>query len=566
MWSCLFLWVKKRVLSQLKNRISFQLTRLAILLAFSVGLFFASVQIYLDFQDEDAARQAQLDEMMEVAKPAATRAVLRLDEQLAREVALGLTEYNFVVSVNIIDDMNRSMALEVKDDVYLSNTRWLTRLVSLETVETELALPLNYIDPNQVGKLIIVTDYDVYLSSFYERSLVIMASGFAHTFTLAFLLMGFFHFVLARPLRGITLQLEELDPAMPNRCTIDVPKKHKEDELGQLVGAVNLLINSINLLMEEQGDAQKRLSIARDELEFRVNDRTAELKHEIRERLRAEELLKDSNIQLEDRVEGRTKELTTEIERHKSTLIALSDMKEAADGANRAKTTFLANMSHELRTPLNAIVGFTTIMDQEMFGPVGSERYKQYIKDIQDSSTHLSEILGNILDLAKVEAGELKLNEDEVDVEKMINSCSKMFVVMAAEANITIKQNISEDTSHLLADELRVKQIVINLVSNSLKFTPSGGVITIGCELTPVNGMILYVEDTGEGIPAEKLEKVLEPFAQVEGSNGKSYQGVGLGLSLSKSLAELHGGKLWVESELGVGTKVFVEFPNSRTI
>ncbi len=554
------------MLGQLNDRISFQLARLAIVLAFLVGTVFAVVQIYLDFSDEEQSRQTQLEEIMAVAQPVASRAVLRLDEQLAKEVALGLIEYNFVVSVNIIDDMNRSMALEVKDRVATSNTRWLTRLISLETVETQLDLPLNYTDQRHVGKLIIIADYDLYLAQFYERSLVIIASGFLHTFTLAFLLMIFFHYVLAKPLRNMTVQLGALDPAKPHLFKLSVPLPHKTDELGKLAKAVNMLIKAINALMEEQEDAQKRLSIARDELEFRVNDRTAELKHEIRERLRAEELLKDANIQLEDRVDGRTKELSQEIERHKSTLIALSDMKEAADSANRAKTSFLANMSHELRTPLNAIVGFTTIMDEEMFGPVGSERYKQYIKDIQDSSTHLSEILGNILDLAKVEAGELTLNEENVDVEKMINNCSKMFVVMAAEANITIKQDIPQNLPLLLADELRIKQIVINLVSNSLKFTPSGGTISISCALNDNGGLLLGVEDTGEGIPREKLHKVLEPFAQVDGSSGKSFQGVGLGLSLSKSLAELHGGKLWIESELDVGTKVFVEFPSSRTI
>lgn len=554
------------MLGQLNDRISFRLGRLAIILALLIGSLFASVQIYLDFLDEEASREGQVQEMLVVAQPAAVRAVLRLDSQLAKEVALGLMQYNFIVSVEIVDDLSRTMAMEFRQNITASSTSWLTRIITFETVENQIDLPLNYSDQKTSGKLIVIADHDIYLSYFYERSIITLVSALLHTFTLAFLLMTFFHYILDRPLRDATKQIKKLDPAAPHQAAINIPANHNRDEIGQLVTAVNMLIKAKNKLMEEQEYAQKRISIARDELEFRVNDRTAELKHEIRERLRAEEQLKEANIQLEDRVEDRTKELSEEIERHKSTLIALSGMKEVADAANRAKSTFLANMSHELRTPLNAIVGFTTIMDEEMFGPVGNVRYKQYVKDIKDSSTHLSEILGNILDLAKVEAGELTLNEDKFDVGNLITTSSKMFVVMAAEANISIKHIIPENLPLLLADELRIKQIVINLVSNSLKFTPSGGVITIACVLNPNGGLVFYVQDTGEGIPEDKLQKILEPFAQVEGSNEKSYQGVGLGLSLSKSLAELHQGKLWVESQLNVGTKVFVEFPKSRTV
>ncbi len=249
-----------------------------------------------------------------------------------------------------------------------------------------------------------------------------------------------------------------------------------------------------------------------------------------------------------------------------ATLTNLSEMKEAAETSSRAKSSFLANMSHEIRTPLNAIIGFTSIMVEQMFGPVGDERYEEYLKDIHSSGLHLSEILGDILDLAKIESGEMMLNETAVDAREIVEDSTKIFYGMAEEAGITISEESAKDMPLLFADELRVKQIIINLISNALKFTPKGGHITVGAYCLESGTLRFFVKDDGEGISKEKLEQVLEPFVQVKGGNPTPYDGVGLGLSISKILAELHEGKLWIRSELKKGTEVHVDFPAYRSV
>jgi two-component system, sensor histidine kinase SagS len=548
------------------QHLSFKLATAAVVLALLVGILSAVLQIYIDLQDEEEARDAAISEILAVADLSAARAVMRLDAELAREVVGGLMEYDFVLSAGITDEMGQPLARLTRTEIPPSNTRGLTRSFTTETVSASIPLDLVSELRLQSGELQIVVDNDIYLSSFYLRALVVLVTGLAQNLVLAFMLMAAFHYMIGEPLAGVAAQLDNVDPSRPQPDAITVPTSHKRDELGHLADAANRMIASIRSLLDEQLEARRRLAIARDELEFRVEERTTELKHEIRERLRAEEQLKRSNFLLEDRVKSRTKEIREEIERHKSTLVELSRLKETADAANDAKTSFLANMSHELRTPLNAIVGFTSIMSEEMFGPLGSDKYRQYVKDIQESGTHLSEILGNILDLAKVEAGELQLNDEEVLVSDMIGACTKMMSVLAAGSDLKLEEDISPDVGKVKVDELRIKQVLINLITNALKFTQAGGLITVGAAVNSDNHVLMWVEDNGVGIPENKLETILEPFAQVDLSVKKVHQGVGLGLSLSKSLVELHEGRLWIESELDAGTKVLFTLPPERTV
>jgi len=548
-----------------KTRLSLTLAGITVVVAVMLGFVVGSMKIYMDLAVEEQSRRAIVEEILSVAQPSATRAVVRLDAELAQEVVAGLMEYDYIISAVVVDDLGRILAQDTRADIGTSRTRWITRLFTNEIIEARTPLAVAALHGGESGSLEVLVDQDLYLAAFYGRATLELITGVLQSLVLAFVLLAIYNATLTQPLRRMARQLEAIDPARPKSNAITVPDGHKTDELGDLANAGNRLVEAIRRLLNDQLDIRKRLALARDELEFRVNERTAELKHEIRERLRAEEQLKHSNVLLEDRVRERTKELSSEVERHKATLFELSAMKEAADSANRAKTSFLANMSHELRTPLNAIVGFTAIMKEEMFGPLGNDRYKQYMVDIEDSGRHLSEILGNILDLAKVEAGELNLHLEEVAIEPMIASCTKMFALMAAGQKIDISIDVAASLPNLKIDELRIKQIIINLISNALKFTPEGGHIKIRATETP-DGILMQVIDTGEGIPADKLQAVLEPFAQAGGSFDKTYQGVGLGLSLSRSLIELHGGSLWLESELGQGTTVNVLFPQKTIV
>ncbi|WP_339614186.1 HAMP domain-containing sensor histidine kinase [uncultured Parvibaculum sp.] len=239
---------------------------------------------------------------------------------------------------------------------------------------------------------------------------------------------------------------------------------------------------------------------------------------------------------------------------------------EAAELANRAKTKFLANMSHELRTPLNAIIGFSEIMREEMFGPVGTDVYKNYAADIHDSGRHLLSVIDDILDISKIEAGRYTLEESELDLNEVIAWSIELTRPKAQEKRLNICREAPPHTPHFMGDQRALRQILLNLLSNAIKFTPEDGAIHVGLEKNPEGGLTLYVRDNGAGIPPENLKEVVEPFAQVGDTTSRDHGGTGLGLSITRSLAEMHGGSLTLESELGCGTRVAVNLPASRLI
>ncbi len=236
-----------------------------------------------------------------------------------------------------------------------------------------------------------------------------------------------------------------------------------------------------------------------------------------------------------------------------------------AEAANRAKTEFLANMSHELRTPLNAIIGFSEVIQNEIMGKVqNNPRYVDYARDIRQAGTHLLSVINDILDIAKIEAGQLELREDVFGLGEALEVCIKMLTDQAKESGLELVCAGPDDLPNLWADEKKFKQIAINLLSNAIKFTPEGGRITLNAEIEPDGALKLTVTDTGIGIAADDLEMALAPFAQVDSAYCRSHEGTGLGLPISKALAELHGGSLDMESEPGVGTTVTVRFPSER--
>ncbi|HEX7777187.1 MAG TPA: ATP-binding protein, partial [Parvibaculum sp.] len=237
--------------------------------------------------------------------------------------------------------------------------------------------------------------------------------------------------------------------------------------------------------------------------------------------------------------------------------------KEQAEAASRAKSAFLANMSHELRTPLNAILGFSEILRDQLLGPLGDERYREYAGDIHGSGKHLLEVINDILDLTKIEAGRLDLDEQPVDVEGILAACEHFVADSARRAKIALRIARPESEICLSADPMRLKQILLNLLSNAIKFTPKGEVaLTTG--RTPDGGFYFRVADTGIGMSAGDIAKALLPFQQVDTSLARRYEGTGLGLTLTKSLAELHGGTLSLVSVPGSGTTATVVLPSWR--
>ena len=240
--------------------------------------------------------------------------------------------------------------------------------------------------------------------------------------------------------------------------------------------------------------------------------------------------------------------------------------KEQAELANRSKSEFLANMSHELRTPLNAIIGFSQMMCGEMFGPLGAPRYKEYASDIYQSGNHLLELINDILDLSKIEAGKIELHESEVDVSRIVRSAMTLIAERAEAAGVAVTCELPERLPRLRADERKLKQILLNLLSNAIKFTPHGGRVTLAVGCDPAEGLTITVTDTGIGIADIDMPKVLAPFGQVDSALSRKFEGTGLGLPLTKALVELHGGALGLTSELGAGTTVCVSLPHARLV
>jgi signal transduction histidine kinase len=269
---------------------------------------------------------------------------------------------------------------------------------------------------------------------------------------------------------------------------------------------------------------------------------------------RTKEALKRANNELEKRVQQRTTELETSNVQLNREVEERKIAQREAEAANSAKSDFLANMSHELRTPLNHIIGFTQMLVDQHFGELNEDQ-ETYLGNVLQSSEHLLSLVDDILDLSKVEAGKLELEISDVDIKKILESSLIMVKEKAVKHRIRLKLSADNLPNTIKADERKIKQILYNLLSNSVKFTPDGGKILLTVknsahspETNDGSAILITLTDTGIGIDSEDLDRIFEAFEQVDGSMNRKYQGTGLGLSLTKRLVELHGGRIWVES------------------
>jgi two-component system cell cycle sensor histidine kinase PleC len=233
---------------------------------------------------------------------------------------------------------------------------------------------------------------------------------------------------------------------------------------------------------------------------------------------------------------------------------------------SEAKSQFLANMSHELRTPLNAIIGFSEVMTNQVYGPLGDARYADYMDDIKRSSEHLLRLISDILDLSKIEAGQVELQESEIDVGTVCTECIQLMEKRAHQKRIDLRFAPGGSTHQLKVDPTKFRQIVINLVSNAVQYTPEGGRVILSEEVSPLGAFVLRVSDTGIGMSGADIPRALAPFVQLAATYGTVDPGAGLGLPLVKELVELHGGALQIDSAPGDGTTVTVTLPEHRVL
>jgi two-component system cell cycle sensor histidine kinase PleC len=286
-----------------------------------------------------------------------------------------------------------------------------------------------------------------------------------------------------------------------------------------------------------------------------VGTNITELKRHEERLIESEKRLKATVVDLQSSqhtLERQTEQLAYLAERY-------AEQKDRAEDASQAKSVFLANMSHELRTPLNAIIGFSEIMESGLFGPLGDTKYNEYCRDIRESGRYLLDVINDILDMSKIEAGRATFEPEQLELDTILTDTMRLVASRAAEKRLDLKAEI-EPAIQLRADRRMIKQIVINLLSNAVKFTEDGGRITLRARAfdSHVN---IAIEDSGIGIPKSALRNLGKPFEQVESQFTKTHRGSGLGLAIAKSLTELHGGAMRIRSSAGVGTIVLVRLP-----
>lgn len=273
---------------------------------------------------------------------------------------------------------------------------------------------------------------------------------------------------------------------------------------------------------------------------------------DISKRKQAEEELAQHRDHLQELVHERTQELKL--------------ARDSAVRANKTKSEFLSCMSHELRTPLNAIIGYSGTINEQIFGPLQNEKYAEYVEDIHASGQHLLQLINDILDVSSIEAGKVELEEEEISVHTIMEDVLMLVQPRANIGQVSLVSEVDADLPSVWADERRLKQILINLMSNAVKFTPEGGTVTLSAELVPRGCLAITVADTGVGMDEEGIEKAMTRFGQVDSQLNRKHEGTGLGLPLAKSLVVLHQGRFHIESEKGKGTMITVTLPSHRVI
>ena len=504
------------------HRLSYKQARLTVLVGFILGTLLSLLQIGIDYASEDASINREILSLLEISHNPASRIAYNIDAELAQELTLGLLRSPAIISAQLTDN-NQTVLANVKRPELQSGYRMISDFLFGAKRQFEDRLYLDHLPNESLGTLKLEVDTYAFGSRFLRRAEVTLLNGFARSLILTGILLALFYVMLTKPLVRVIRELSGRDPRSAEPTTLECPGGHANDEIGVLVKVANQQFENIATEIQQRRNAENRLTDYLAQLEDIVSARTAELKA----------------------INARLSQSNQELELARSTAL---DMAEA-------RSAFLANMSHEIRTPLNGLLGMIAL---SLDGPLNAEQQQQ-LSIAHDSGKVLVELLNDILDLSKFDAGQLELEHIPFDLGSLIEDTANLLSQNAAPSVELTCLIDPYFPALVLGDPTRVRQIVSNLLSNALKFTRFGRVdVRLS---TWKDGVRIEVCDTGIGIAQEAQVKIFQPFTQAGAGITRQYGGTGLGLALTYNLCEAMQGRLTISSEVGFGSQFCAELP-----
>ncbi|MDN7141148.1 response regulator [Pseudomonas sp. JQ170] len=504
------------------NRLSYKQARLTVLVGFILGTLLSLIQIGMDYASEDASINREMQALLKISHNPASRIAYNIDAELAQELTGGLLQSPAITRAWLIDN-NETVLADVQRPRQESNYRFISDFLFGESRQFQDPLFFSHMPDEYLGTLYLEVDTFAFGNRFLERAEITLLNGFVRSLVLTCILLALFYFMLTQPLVRVISALAKSNTRHPAQSKLSFPPGHEHDEIGVLVKVANQQFVSMSTEIQQRRNAENRLTDYLNELENIVSARTIELKT-------SNTRLSQSNEELEQA------------------------RRQALDMA-QARAAFLANMSHEIRTPLNGLLGMIALC---LDSPLNAEQ-RQQLSIAHDSGKVLVELLNDILDLSKFDAGQLELERIPFDMGALVEDTANLLSQNAAP-NVELTCLIDPQfPSMVLGDPTRVRQIVSNLLSNALKFTRFGRVDVRLSVYT--GGVRLEVCDTGIGIPREAQVRIFQPFTQAGAGITRQYGGTGLGLALTNNLCEAMQGRLSISSEAGFGSQFCAELP-----
>ncbi|AHL33036.1 histidine kinase [Pseudomonas brassicacearum] len=504
------------------QRLSYKQARLTVLVGFVLGTLLSLMQIGIDYASEDASINREILSLLEISHNPASRIAYNIDSELAQELSMGLLRSPAIIGAELIDNNNTVLA-SVKRPELQSSYRFISDFLFGAQRQFEDRLYLDHLPGESLGMLRLDVDTYAFGSRFLRRAEVTLLNGFARSLILTGLLLALFYVMLTKPLVRVIRELSSRDPSNHEQNRLECPAGHQSDEIGVLVSVANQQFDNISTEIQQRRTAENRLTEYLAQLENIVSARTAELKA----------------------INARLSQSNEELEVARRTAL---DMAEA-------RSAFLANMSHEIRTPLNGLLGMIAL---SLDGPLTAEQQQQ-LSIAHDSGKVLVELLNDILDLSKFDAGQLELERIPFDLGSLVEDTANLLSQNAAPSVELACLIDPQFPAQILGDPTRVRQIVSNLLSNALKFTRFG---RVDVKLSHYDGGVrIEVCDTGIGIPQEAQARILQPFTQAGAGITRQFGGTGLGLALTYNLCEAMQGRLTISSEAGFGSQFCADLP-----